>query len=258
VVGHLAYVIRVGGDWMPFGRFVLPVVPLLLAAFVTAAEEVAARVATRWRRLRWVVAAPPLALAALVAGRLDHRFWNNPGERDKLGGVAAQTSNVAGYLRAAEFLREIIPPGGRLVTDYGGVFSVYTEGAVIEMWGLANAAIATRGNTEGLNPIYGKTCPACYPELDPEYFHTFAPLVRKEPAFTSAAEVITNVWQTSTIGRYIDIPRTFVVGRVVRPESNEALYFLEKRQAGAAPGKRTTGNGFVIEYPFEGTGNVAQ
>ena len=54
--------------------------------------------------------------------------------------------------QASVFLREVVPPGGRLVTDYGGVLGYYTDGAVIEMWGLANAMVATRGDTEGMVP----------------------------------------------------------------------------------------------------------
>jgi hypothetical protein len=138
-----------------------------------------------------------------------------------------------------------------LVTDYGGIFGYYTEGAVIEMWGLANATIATRGNTEGVRPIYGKTCPACYPELQPEYFHVMQPMVRREPAFSSANQVIANVWQTDTIGRYIDFKATFAVGRALSPQTGEALYFLQKRDGGFSPARKTTGRGLVLDYPFE-------
>jgi len=182
---------------------------------------------------------------------MDHRFLNNGLEMGKLGGVAEQTSNVEKYLQASEFLREVVPPGGHLVTDYGGIFGYYTDGAVIEMWGLANAMIATRGNTEGVQPFYGRTCPACYPELQPEYFHVMQPILRREPAFSSASEVIANVWQTEAIGRYIDFKTTFAVGRALSPRTGKALYFLQKRDPGFSPARRTTRRGFIIDYPFE-------
>jgi arabinofuranosyltransferase len=249
---HLAYVVKVGGDWMPFGRFVLPVVPLLLVLFACATEDLA-RFLARWRPLAGGLTALATVVAAvLVAGHMDHRFWNGRHEEDKLAGVDIQTANVTSYHHAAQFLRQIVPPGGRLVTDYGGVFSCTTDATIIEMWGLANATIATRGTADGVNPIYGRTCPDCYVELEPEYFHVMAPLVRTPKAFATPNDVIAAVWQTDTIGRTIDFRATFAVGQVVRPGSNEALYFLQKRTLQPSFEPRTTKEGFVISYPFEG------
>src|SRR6185436_8358379 len=39
---HLLYVVQVGGDWMPFGRFVLPVVPPLVVLLGVAAQDLVA------------------------------------------------------------------------------------------------------------------------------------------------------------------------------------------------------------------------
>lgn len=257
VLLHLLYVTMVGGDWMPFGRFVLPVVPLLVVLAGVGSEDLIGRLVVRWPRAGLAGLAPALALAIALAARMDHRFLNDATERRKLVGVADEQNNVRRYLHAAEFLREVIPPGGRLVTDYGGVFSCYTDGALIEMWGLANAAIATRGTSDGVNPIYGRTCPACYAELDPEYFHVSIPLVRPEPAFQSASEVIASVWQHGTIGKYVDLAKNFAVGRVVRPATKEALYFLQKRSTVASFAERKTPNGFVVSFPFEPSATTA-
>lgn len=248
---HLIYVVRVGGDWMPFGRFVLPVVPILLLLFVFGSMDFVRWAFTKKLRLRLVLPVLPIFLLVMLVIRMDHRFFNNRLEEEKYWGVKEQQENVDRYIKEATFLRQIVPAGGRLVTDYGGVFSCYTDGALIEMWGLANAEIATRGDTERINPIYGKTCAACYPELNPEFFHVMIPLVRPEPAFSSAEEVIQNVWQTDTIGRYIDFTSKFSAGRVVNPSTKEALYFLQKRDAGLSTEDRTTTAGYRIEFPFE-------
>ena len=253
VLIHWAYVVAVGGDWMPFGRFVLPTVPFLAVLLVVASADAIAEACRPRGRVLWLPSAAFLGLAALFAARIDHRVLNSDVEKGKVAGVAEQTANVDSYLRAARFLAEVVPSGGRLVTDYGGVFACYTDAAIIEMWGLANAAIATRGGTERINPIYGRTCPECYPELEPEYFHVMQPMVRREPAFTSAAQVITSVWQTDTIGRYIDFPATFTVGRALAPETNEALYFLQRRGGALKVERRITPGGLVIDYPFEKT-----
>jgi hypothetical protein len=226
-------------------------VPIIVVLFAVACADVTALLARVHRAAGAAAAMATIGIAAVIAARMDHRFFNTDHEGGKLGGVVVQTANVTSYLHAAEFLRQIVPPGGRLVTDYGGVFSCTTEGSLIEMWGLANATIATRGTTERINPIYGRTCPDCYRQLDPEYFHVVAPLVRPEPAFSSPAAVIANVWQTDTIGRTIHFESEFLVGKVVRPATHEALYFLQKRSTAASLAPRTTAAGFVVSYPFE-------
>jgi hypothetical protein len=78
-----------------------------------------------------------------------------------------------------------------------------------------------------------------------------APIVRRDHAFSSADEVIANVWQTDTIGRYIDFRATFAVGRALFPQTGEALYFLQKRDQQFPATRRTTDRGLVIDYPFE-------
>jgi arabinofuranosyltransferase len=252
VIIHWCYVASVGGDWMPFGRFMLPTVPLVVLLLVVAGGD-AARCAFRARnRFRWLVPALPAALAAVMVARMDHRFLNIGAERGKLASVAEAVEHVGKLLQAAEVLNEIVPPGGHLVTDYGGVMGYYTDAHIIEMWGLANATIATRGGTEGVRPFYGRTCPSCYPELGPEYFHVMQPLMRSQAAFASADDVIRNVWQTDTIGRYIDFRSTFAVGRAYSPKAGTALFFLQKRAEDFSPSPRQTKSGFVVDYPFEG------
>jgi len=246
-VPYLLHVVRVGGDWMPYGRFVLPVVPVLVALLVWALTDL----------IRGAGRAAPLAAlagAALyggVAARLDHRFLNSPEEDGKLGGIDQQVANVREYLHAAKFLRHVVPPGGRLATDYGGVLAYATDAAIIEQWGLANAEIALHGDTEGVQPVYGRTCPPCYPALDPEFFHVVDPLVRHERAFSSPGEVVANVFQNDTIGRYIDLQRGYAVGRVLHPATHEALYFLQKRGPVFSSARRESGDGFAVDYPLE-------
>jgi len=255
VIIHWTYVVKAGGDWMPFGRFILPTVPLLIVLLGAAGTDAVVAAFRSKNRLHWLVPCLPLAAGCMMAIHMDHRYLNNALEDGKVGGSAEQTTNVEAYLRAAEFLRQLVPVGGRLVTDYGGVFACYTDGALIEMWGLANATIATRGNTENVTPIYGKTCAACYPDLQPEYFHVVQPMIRKTSALASTDEVIKNVWQTDTIGRYINFRADFVAGRVRRPSTGEALYFLQKRTTVSSLAARSTGDGFIIEYPFDETAN---
>jgi arabinofuranosyltransferase len=250
VVAYLTYVIQIGGDWMAFGRFILPVVPLLVALFLVGAANLTYSARRSRSLLYWLVPLVAAVMACIMAVRTDHRFYNSDAENEKVALAEGMTTSVAGYLRMVDFLRKVVPPGGRLVTDYGGVFAYFTEGYVIEMWGLANATIATRGDNRGVFPFYGKTCPSCYPELEPEYFHVVEPLLRPPSALNSLDEVIANVWQSDAIGQHIDFRAKFTAGRVTRPATNEALFFLKRRDK-TFPAPGATGDGFVIDYPFE-------
>lgn len=249
--GQFVYAGYVGGDWMPFGRFLLPAVPL---AWVLLVWGLAALVGLAGERHLW--AGVPVALGALAvlvwAGlRLEPHVTKVPHQHGKRAHAAEQLRHVAALRDAADYLSAVVPTGGRMVTDYGGVLAYYTRSNPIEMWGLCNATIALRGDTRGVQPMYGKTCPACYPELDPEFFHVMVPLVRAPDAFRRHVDVVRAVWQTDTIGRHMDITGGFVSGRVVDRYRRRALWFLEKRGVSPSLSPRTVGERFVVEYPFE-------
>jgi hypothetical protein len=248
---QLAYAAKVGGDWMPWGRFVMPAVPSMIVLFVVAGVEAARRLARSRVWVRWPAYAILVAAYAAVGLGLDHRVVNTPEEDRKLALVAGQIDHVRSLRRAAALLSFAVPAGGRLVTDYPGIFSVYTDAAIIDMWGLCTSRIAQFGTTEGVNPIYGKTCPSCYPGLDPEFFHVMQPIVRTPGAFATANQVIASVWQTDTIGRYIDFRRDFAVGRVTRESSHEGVFFLERRRPSFSASLRVPTPGIQIDYPFE-------
>ncbi len=252
VLIHLAYVVRVGGDWMPFGHFILPVVPLVVCLLVVAASDVwrttahagiVARVAT-WSAL---------AATALAVGLgIDHRIVNSTEEEEKLFLILGETAHVRRLRKAAPYLALAVPAGRRLVTDYAGVFGYYTNAYVLDMWGLCTPEIALKGdNNGGILAMYGKTCPSCYPELSPEFFHTVEPLVRDEQSFSSAEDVILAVWQQDLLGPYVDFVGQFAVGRVLNETTRQALFFLERRGRGFSSAPRSPAPGFIISYPFE-------
>ncbi|MBC8132914.1 MAG: hypothetical protein H7X95_08020 [Deltaproteobacteria bacterium] len=247
---QLLYVMKVGGDWMPFGRFVMPAVPLLTVLLIGGMVEAVRTIPVPLRKARIAATVALVGVGVVLAGRIDHRWWNDGVENQKIAFISEQIDHVNRLKRAASFLRAAVPVGRRLVTDYAGVMGYYTDAAVIDMWGLATPVIARRGGVERIQPIYGRTCPECYPELDPEFFHVWSPLVRPEPAFKSVQEVIANVWQTDTIGRYIDFAKVFAVGRIVDRSRGDALYFLEKRGPAFSSALRNV-DGFQVDYPFE-------
>ena len=118
------------------------------------------------------------------------------------------------------------------------------------MWGLCNREIALRGNAEGINPIYGKTCLTCYREFDPEYFHVCTPLARPLDAVASHQAVIEHVFQGDAINRVLDLSRNYITGRVIDETRNCALFFLERIRPGASFEVRQPEAGFRVDYPF--------
>lgn len=251
VLFHIAYVIRVGGDWMPHYRFFIPIVPLIAALFAWGLSELVALGKTG-RLARLATTGLALASVLFVGLHLDRHSIQTAAEAETHALAVGQEEHVKKQLLpAARLLDRAIPKGGKLVSDYAGVMAVYTEAAIIDMWGLCNVTIATRGTTERVNPIYGRTCPSCYPELEPEFFHVRVPIVRGKDSFRSHGEVVGAVWQSDTIGRYLDFHRDFVAGRVGRASGIDAAWFLERRKPGARYEARPVGDGVVVEYPFE-------
>ena len=80
--------------------------------------------------------------------------------------------------------------------------------------------------------------------------------MRDLQAFHSHAEVVAQVWQTDTIGRYLDFQGDFVSGRVMIPSANQAVYFLEHRRPGVAYLPRAADASVSIDYPFEPGGRT--
>jgi len=255
--GHTAYVIRVGGDWMPFSRFFIPIVPIGCVLCVWAMADFAARMRVWARGLHRFPRLLPavsvlLALAVLgwVAVRTNNA-WGDSDEkkRDRTSMAVFNAAHVDRLRRAAELLNLVVPSGKRLVTDFAGAIAYYTDAYVIDMWGLCNATISTRGNAEGVQPMYGRTCPACYPELGPDYFHTEFPWLRPPNAFLSHASVVNAVWQMDSILRHMDVLGGFRSGRIIDRRDGNALFFLERRDAPEPP-QRNLPAWASIDYPF--------
>ena len=251
--GFIAYVIRVGGDWMPFARFFIPVVPIACVLCVWAVADLAARARAlpRWpRRLH----AATVLVGLLVLGRLamcSNNAWldTDEGKRGRLWFPGDNDAHVGHLRRVAELLNLVVPSGKRLVTDYAGTIAYFTDAYIIDMWGLCNSTIATRGNVDGVRPMFGRTCHACYPELHPDYFHIAMPWLRSPDAFASHADVVNAVWQADAIQHYLDVLGTFRSGRIVDQRDGSALFFLERRDQPFPPPRNLPGWA-RIDYPF--------
>ncbi len=253
------YILRVGGDWMPFNRFFIPVAALLVALFAGGLAE-------QWKaaRDRGFVAAAGATVAGFasvlwIALHVDSHLITTPQETAKLARAAHEKLHTYQNLFVNRLFFDAIvrKPGEKLVTDYGGIFGYYTDASLIEMWGLCNRDIALYGNAEGINPIYGKTCVDCYRKFDPDYLHVMTPIVRGESDFRDQRTVITAVFQGWALNRAINLVERFATGRVRDVKAGRALWFLEKRRPEYKLVPRDTRHGFVVDYPFEPGGIAA-
>jgi hypothetical protein len=252
VLLQVFYAISVGGDWMPFNRFFLPVVPLVAVLAGWGSEQFWRTFAHSRIMVRWSAHLLLLAGLAFVAVHMHVASIDSPQEAEKLGNATHVASHTKDNLLAVKDLMAYVvrQPGDRLVTDYAGVFSVFTDAEVIDMWGLCNEDIALHGGTNGINPIYGKECAECYGRLDPDYFHVNVPMARAEDSFHDFSGVLANIFQGPAIDRAISLSSKFAVGRVVEESTGRTLWFLERRRSERSLVLRRPAPGFHVDYPF--------
>jgi hypothetical protein len=253
VLLQVGYATTVGGDWMPFNRFFLPIVPLAAVLAAWGASEVWRSVERYGTFVRWsarVALAGPFAFCALY---MHSASIDTTQERDKMGTAKHVANHTINNLLAVKDLMAYVvrQPGDRLVTDYAGVFSVFTDAYVIDMWGLANADIALNGGTNGINPIYGKECAACYARLSPDYFHVNVPMERDQESFQNVSQIITQIFQGDAIDRVISLRSNYAAGRVVEEGTGRTLWFLERRRPDRLLVERHPHAGIRVDYPFE-------
>jgi len=125
----LLYVLLVGGDWMGAGRFLLPVLPLL----VLAAAEWTARALSRPDRTRLAVP----ALLVLILAQLVLTSWR--GERRS---VRSELPYLASRAAVGEWLQQHAVPGDSLLTGEIGQLGWDSGLYTLDFFGLTDPRIA--------------------------------------------------------------------------------------------------------------------
>jgi hypothetical protein len=145
-----AYIVDSGGDWMPYFRFFLPVLPLayvLIAHSVVACVELAAPRVGRPAG-RSVV---PAALALLVAGMLavSYRPTDRPDAENPAGFVANSdvlpgSVDYQRHRMIGEWLRDNVPRQFVVAQIATGIVPYYSQLPTLDMLGVNDRHIARR------------------------------------------------------------------------------------------------------------------
>jgi hypothetical protein len=117
---HLAYVVAVGGDYLAFGRFVVPVLAPLALAWASVLAE-ARRVAASLTALTAIVALAP--------------YVTSPGAR-------APDYHLSRYRDAAAWLRASLPPGALVATPAIGAIGYLGNTRILDTLGIADPYLA--------------------------------------------------------------------------------------------------------------------
>lgn len=256
VVLYVVFVGLTGGDWMPFQRFFLPALPLGAVLLAWGVARLKEELRSQPLLVRLVGSGVALAGITFYAVRVHMATLDTNEERAKIAEAKHVQSHTVDNLMAAMDLARwsVRNPGERFAAEYAGVFAVFTQAQVIDMWGLCNADIALQGGTEGINPvwaIFGKVCPRCFTWLEPDYFHVVNPLLRKKDEFTSIDQVINQIFLGPNIDGYIGLRDKFAVGRVLESSTGRAFWFLERRRPNRPLVTRAPAPGIQVDYPLE-------
>lgn len=134
VAAHGAYVVAVGGDWMPAARFVLPVLPLLLLLAQGGLWRTCDSLRTRVAVPSWAVGLAVLALVAMHGASVFRRgaFEGSIGPEYR----PAQARTIGLHLA------DNLPADKTLALEWGGTLPYYAPHPCLELFGLTDHAFA--------------------------------------------------------------------------------------------------------------------
>ncbi|HPQ41016.1 MAG TPA: hypothetical protein PLV45_11650 [bacterium] len=134
--GYLAYVYHVGGDWMAYGRFLIPAIPLLALA---GARVVFITRHNSFRRIAIALMILSLCISA-VSARYDLLRFR---PTRYYGILTWEHRHTSEWTRVALWMKEAMPPDTVLCTGLAGVIPYYSELPVIDRGGLNDREIAS-------------------------------------------------------------------------------------------------------------------
>ncbi len=142
LLATLAYCTWAGGDFMPFGRFLVPALPFVALAFAVLVQS--ARFA--WIAAALLVGAPLASLGVQAAPRALHFRWNASGpilEREMWRGMDARAREWSIVGRA---LARRSRPGDSIVLGGIGAIGYFSGLHVFDLYGLVSPEVVARGS----------------------------------------------------------------------------------------------------------------
>ncbi len=134
-IGYLLYVFWVGGDWMPMGRFFIPVLPFLALASVQVFQ-------TRQKKI-WIsglmVFVVITAAIAGVSAKFDMLRWRKSHYIDVL---TWETAHMVQWKAVGQWFAENTGSGQSMSTGLGGIIPYYSGITNIDRGGLNDKVIA--------------------------------------------------------------------------------------------------------------------
>lgn len=152
---HLLYVLVVGGDWMPYFRFILTVLPLLCFLLAEslwlAGDMVAAKLPDSGLRKPATAGAVALVLAVGLAPLARSRYvdhWRQDGvwEWGKVDGPwDGPYFGHEDAMTIGRFLDQTLPADTLVCTEWAGIIPFYMRQPVFDMFGLSDKGVIEGG-----------------------------------------------------------------------------------------------------------------
>jgi arabinofuranosyltransferase len=133
--GYLLYVYHIGGDWMPYGRFIVPVIPLF--ALAAARTWINAPGSTH-KKILGTVFITGMLISGVSAG-YDLLRWR---PTRYLGILKWETAHMRDWKRVGEWLNDTFPQNTVLSTGLAGIIPYYSTFTTLDRGGLNDREIA--------------------------------------------------------------------------------------------------------------------
>jgi hypothetical protein len=192
IAGVSLHVVRVGGDFMALGRFLVPLLPLFAILLVRALEALRPQL-TRLPR-RALVALALAVAAGLGARTVQVDRWamtvGSEGGVDRIGWLklfAGQCTAVGKHLAATA------PPDASLATTAAGIIPYYSRLYTLDVLGLNDEWIAHKVEPRGNRPGHTRVAPESYVLQKQIDYLVYHPTLTDRPS--TQPEATRRAWQ---------------------------------------------------------------
>lgn len=137
IIAQLIFILTCGGDWMPLGRFVVPVLAPLLFLFQESLFSTMNRLKLSDPQYRWRDALVFICIGLVVLGLIQERRATKP----IVYSVRTQTLYTP-HIAIGLWLKDNIPPNSLLAAEEAGIIPYYSELPFLDLLGIVDSHIA--------------------------------------------------------------------------------------------------------------------